>query len=488
MTSYLTKPGNLPGTPISLDSLDLDNLEQILAESQDAPESLAMREMGAEEYDASWKAHRATTINSERIVWSWPKTKKEVEELTESGIEIHEEVTRAVEHTFVGLRGIVIGPKYSFQMKDSEGKVLCGTTCLVDKSYDPPLETKDRYCLEVPINQIHKSKKEPHELTGWLADRPYLELYGSRPPVGTDPDVKTSERRSCRSCVEAGEHYDGTLEQFLDPKSAIPTCRLDGYVLFAVFQLGILDNSEALKGGNSKVKWVDVADAQLMKEVKEGQLEPMTEPFILKIRGMSKVQHWPIGNNDFERPVVRTGKSCYLPPEIYSWGDYYSKYLHAKRTAPGDVRRANLGGNTVYPVVTDVYVGKLARKEFNAEYMPVFSPVRDPEVISAGRGAAPLDWLKAALGAYQYEVSQTKGVSRPAPALASSNGNGNGNGNGKRPTESNDKSAEEPSIEVEVVPNTAVVEETPETVAEQTSPPASNFAKRKFAAFSGPDE
>jgi hypothetical protein len=136
-----------------------------------------------------------------------------------------------------------------------------------------------------------------------------------------------------------------------------------------------------------------------MTEVEPGKLEPMTEPFILKIRGMSKVQHWPIGNGDFERPVKRDSKS-YLPPEIYSWGDYFSKYLHAKRTAPGDVRRANLGGNTVYPVVTEVYVGKLARKEFNAEYMPVFSPVRDQEVIAAGRGATPLDWLRAALKAF----------------------------------------------------------------------------------------
>lgn len=464
MTSYLAKTN--PATPTDLTSINLDNLEQLLADSQDAPESLAMREMGVEEYDASWKAHRATTINGERIVWSWPKTKKEIEELTESKIEIYEEVTRAVEHTFVGLRGIVIGPKYSFQMKNSEGKVLCGTTCLVDKSYDPPLETKDRYCLEVPINQIHKSKKAPHELTGWLADRPYLELYGSRPPVGTDPDVKTSERRTCRSCVEAGEHYEGTLEQFLDPNSQVPSCRLDGYVLFAVFQLGVLDNSAVLTGGNSKVKWVDIADAQLMTEVEPGKLEPMTEPFILKIRGMSKVQHWPIGNGDFERPVIRAGKHCYLPPEIYSWGDYFSKYLHAKRTAPGDVRRANLGGNTVYPVVTEVYVGQLSRKEFNTLHMPVFAPVRDPEVIAAGRGATPLDWLKAALGTYQQEVADTKGKSRSVgtPAVSA----------------------------VATPPNPPVLKqaEAEVEVAEEPTPTEqkSNLAKRKFSALMPPEE
>lgn len=464
MTAYLTTTTN---APLDLASIDLDQLDQLIEQSA-GQESLAEREgYGGEEKDRSWKAHVQCRINEPKLSWQYPTSASERAELAKSGEELYTEVTESPEHNFVAMRGVVLSAHYGFSMRkreDDKTETLCRTTALYDyfDNPDSPVITTDSHPLEIPVNQIHQNKDNPHQLNTWLANRPHLQLFGSRPPVGTPEGMKTSKVRSCKECVEAGEHYVGTLEQFLDSSSQIPACRMEGYFYFCVMQLGILDSSGALEGIPPSVKWVDIEDAKLMTQ-RNGELVRRKEPFIIKVEGMTKVQHWSLGTNQFERNVIRSGKSCYLPPNVMSWGDYFSKYLN-DRKAQG--RRLNIGGRTMYPVPTEIYVGKLQAKEYGATHMPVFRAVEDPEVISAGVGLKPIDWLKTAIQCFQYERALVNGNVLKAPAVTA-------------PLYIPLPAKEDPAIEALVTEELAK-DEAP------TNDVASTRKKSAFSAFSGP--
>lgn len=450
MTSYLTKNS----TQTDLTDLDLSNLDQLIEDSQSSP-SLAMTEFEEGYIASEWKAHRSTIINSERIKWAWPMLKKDRQELEKAGEEVYEEVTAHPSHYFVALRGIPVKAQYGFAMRDSEGKSICQTTAMINKTFDPAIVKSGSLPLEVPITQIHKSKKAPHELTYWLEDRPHIELYGSRPPIGESEET-TTEKRTCQECVLAGQHYEGTLAEFVDNNSKINKCRMQGEVLFAVFQLGILDPSNALSGGAPEVKWVSIAEANLKQKLDNGTIIPITAPFILRLRSMGKMQHQSLGDGDYQQAIIRS--KTYLPQEIYSWGDYF-KYLNTSRLPRGEVRRLNLGGNTVYPVVTELYVAKLKNANVAGTHMPVFSPVKDPEVIAAGYDVTPKDWLTTALQALQFETAVNEGRSELSP----------------------------PCFEGEVIAGVKEAATEQLAPADTTDKLPNRFVKSKFAAFSNPN-
>ena len=408
-------------TTIALKDLDLSNLDALLEEASSNNSSLAMREELEGNYKSSYTPFVETKIKEERITWGPYLSNKKKQELAAAGQEPHEEVTSAAEHYFVGVRGMIIKVQNGFSLYDPKTQLpLCQTTKLVDKSVIPHNVIVGDRPLEIPLKQIHKNKDNPNEVTQWLEQRPYLELYGSRPPVGVeDPDNYVGEPRTCRSCITAGEHYLGTKEQFADPNAQTPKCNGGGNILFVVFQVGILDSSAALKpGGTAKVRWVDVKDAMLQVE-RNGQLVQRNEPFVLKVDGLGRSQLSSLGNGQYDLNVVQTGKNCYLPNGVMSWGDYFSKYLHAKNI--GEVRKIALGNETVYPVVTEIYTGKLFKPTPQAKNAPVFYPVTDKEVIGRGENLTTKDWLHAALAAYQFEVALSNGAEAQAPQLPGEN-------------------------------------------------------------------
>jgi hypothetical protein len=399
----------------SLGDIDLSDFDRLIEEAKQSQTSLALsEEHGRTQADPLWKAHVTAYLGkSDRITWVYPTTKEERIAAEKSGEGIYEEVSpSAAEHHFVGVRGIVLKVSYGRKLNRpkpgtaNEFETICHTTALVNEMTGQTVT--ERLPMEIPLSQIHHNKDNPHNLTPWLESRPYLKLYGSRPPVGTEEGVKTNKTRTCAECVAAGEHYIGSLEEFIDSSKSTPKCSLDGNMLFCVFQLGLLDSSQVLKGGKSQVKWIDVRDAQLTVKRPDGTMEERTTPFIIKIAGLSSVQHWELGSGKFKRDIVTTGKNCYLPEnaKLHSWGEYFNNYLHAK--AGGEIRALDIKGNTVYPVVTDLMMAKLKNDEYQASHLPVYTPVLDPDVISRGEGLSQLDWMKAALQCLQYEQDLVK--------------------------------------------------------------------------------
>jgi hypothetical protein len=413
----------LATAPQDLGSIDLSDFKKLVEEAKQSNDSLAIKEgFGSGSGDRRWQAHVEGKFgSSDRLSWNYPLTKADKERLAKEGVEEPNEVSPIPEHHFVALRGVVVKVAYGFRMSGKVGDKFtnfCQTTALIDQ--DSGTTITDSHPLEIPINKINQSKKNPHTINSWLAERPWLTLKGSRPPVGTPEGVKTSETRTCAECVAAGEHYVGTLDQFQDPNTEIPKCKLEGYLKFCVFQLGILDSSAVLKGGKPTIKWVDVKDANLTYYHPTGFSAQREAPFILKIAGMGPVQHRSLGSGDYERDIVTNGRQCYLPEgaQYYSWGDYYRNYLNA-RNVTGEPRRLALFGNTVFPVVTEVHLAKLKKPEFGATHLPVFCPVTDPNVISRGEGLTPIDWLQLSLQCLQYEEALINGEVNPVDSTSS---------------------------------------------------------------------
>jgi hypothetical protein len=73
-----------------------------------------------------------------------------------------------------------------------------------------------------------------------------------------------------------------------------------------------------------------------------------------------------------------------------------------------------------YPVVTEVYTGKLKEEKNGSKYIPVFRPVTDPEVIDNGMGLKSQDWLISALQTLQYERSLVNANEQVLPPAAMS--------------------------------------------------------------------
>ena len=463
--SELTTQNNAAPLSLSLGELDLSNFKDLIEQAKQSESSIALTEdFGTGDGNNLWRAHVTTKINkSDRITWKYPTTSAERKEAANSGEGLYEEVsTSAPEHHFVGLRGIVLKTGYGralgYEDSNKDYKTVCHTTCLVNEQTG--VTVTDRLPLEVPVPYINEYG-EPHKINKWFSERPYLKMHGSRPPVGLE-EAKTSRVRTCEECVAAGEHYIGTLDEYLNPKAEIPKCTMNGYLLFCVFQIGVLDSSQVLKGGKAQVKWVDIEDAQLTAKRLDGTLVPRTTPFIIKIEGLTSVQHYPVGSGKKQRDIVTSGKSCYLPEgaKLHTWGEYHKKYLLAKNVS-GDIRALSLGGTTVYPVVTDLYTAKLKKEEYGATHIGVYTPVLDPDVIDRGEGLSQFDWLQAALQCLQYEESVVKGDGGDSPNSLP----------GVAPT-----------------PNTPVGPTTSSAVKEieQEQPVESTAPKTNFAAFAPP--
>lgn len=388
---------------------------------EENPEVLpqALREGQRQDYDNTWKAHRECSIKSlNKFDWAFPTTKKEREE----GIGTHKEVSAHFSHHFCALRGIILGFHYGASLDDNSDpqnfKNVCRTTRLVEHLGENSTDTVDNHPLKFPFGQMHKNKTEPHVFNPQL-DKEYMVLYGSRPPVGADPNASFSTPRTCKSCVEAGEHYlhgkpegtGGDPELFNDKNAQFAKCTMGGYALIAVFQLGIynydIDTEEAT------IKWVSIEDAKI-NTMEGDQKVPLKRPFILKLKGLTKSQHADIGTGAFDRNVV---PESHIPSEIYSTGEYF-KYLHDQKYT-GTRHRVLKGGQLCYPVVTEVHCGHLEKQQYGQDYIPVFHPVSDKAVIDAGAGWIPLDWVRHAMAILKLEreVANGKASFESAPKL-----------------------------------------------------------------------
>ena len=402
--------------------------------------------------DVSWRYHRNAKMNAlktNKIDWEIPTSKKQREE---AGISKLSEVTAHPDHHFCAIRGMIVRFEYGATLIDntnpSNPNVVCQTTKLVEYLEDQDRVTNSKTPLRFPFYQMHKSKDFPHQITTFL-EKPNMKLYGSRPPVGIEEGASFSEFRTCKSCVEAGEHYLGSSVEAFKKQGDIPKCSMNGFIVFCVFQVGRYDTSDLLDGGSAKIKWLNIKDANLYTVI-NGVKKHLTRPFILKLNGLTKSQHSSIGDGEYDRQLGTL--DSFLPPKetLYSLGDYY-KYLHDPRAKRYRVLK---GGNELaFPVVTELHLVPLKTEKYQSSHIPVFHPVTDVNVVSAGASWTPQDWLKVALAVEKLEVQAAKGEAEeielpelPIEAVSSKqlnssdgngssngsgNGSGNGNGNGK---------------------------------------------------------
>jgi hypothetical protein len=399
--------------------LNLQNTEDLFVDNTPGYIPLAQQAV-PKAYDQTWKAHRIVKFNSEKLEWRLPVSAAERAE----GKKAPQEILPTPDHQFVAVRGIPLGFHYGFSLTEGSGtdfKVHCTTTRVDELLGQNSRTIEDRHPLEFPLGRVNQKRTEPHTPNRWFANNPHVKLYGSRGPVGQPADAPFALPRLCEDCVKAGEHYIGSEEAFKDPKQQIPSCRMSGYLLFAVFELGIQDPTDLMEdpiNGTVKVKWRSVAEAKLHTEV-NGQRVPLDRPFILKIEGLGSSQQSSIGKGEYDWKVETQADSntSILPAgkKLLSAGDFFN-YIN-DRNFTGIRNRKLKGGNIAYPVVTEVYTGKLAVAKMNSTYIPVFLPVTDPEVIAANEDWKPQDWLLAALAALQYErslVSPNGAVAAPA--------------------------------------------------------------------------
>lgn len=383
--------------------------EDLIFEENPAVLPQALREGQRQEYDNSWKAHRKCKIQKlNKFDWEFPTTKKEREE----GVGTYKEVSGHFSHHFCAIRGIVLGFYYGASLDDNSDpdkiKNVCRTTRLVEHLGENSTDTSDNSPIRFPFGQMHQNKNNPHMFNSQL-NKDYMVLYGSRPPVGADPNASFSTPRTCKSCVEAGEHYlhdkpegtGGDPDLFTDKNAKFAKCSMNGYALIAVFQLGVyqydIDTDEAT------IKWVNIEDAKI-NTMEGDQKVPLKRPFILKLEGLTKSQHADIGTGTFDRNVV---PEPHLPSEIYSTGEYF-KYLHDTRYT-GTRHKVLKGGQLCYPVVTEVHCGHLEKMQHMADYIPVFHPVSDKDVIDAGAGWGTLDWVRHAMSILKLEREVANG-------------------------------------------------------------------------------
>lgn len=370
---------------------------------------------GQKDYDPTWKAHRVCKLNSPTIDWKWLQTKKEVEEKKT----VPQEVQPI--HNFVALRGIPIAMQYGFRLTqtiNNETKTICQTTRLEELLGERSRVVEDKNPLDVPLNRIYKSKKENTTPNGWLLNHPHVKLYGSRPPVGMPADAHFNTPRECVDCVRAGEHYIGSEEEFLK-NGQIPVCRMEGFMLFCVTEIGVQDASDLLEdpeNGRVKVEWKKISEARIYT-VENGERKLLDKPFILKITGLGLSQHQSVGKGEYDWHIYEPGEGnnhCYLPEgrPILSTGDYY-KFLNDPKFY--GTRHRKLKGNKLgYLVPTELYIARLKEKKANQDYIPVFSPITDPAVIEAGQNWTPIDWMRTGLAVLQTERAAVLG--EPAPA------------------------------------------------------------------------
>jgi hypothetical protein len=395
----------------SIYDLDLDNI----VEDDSGYVPAALSKGGREKYDKTWSAHRQTKIGKHcYISWRFPSTKKQ----RDAGAVPPEELNDYnPKHKVVAVRGIVVGYNFGFQLSEGEGassKVVCRTTKLIEHTPKGDIVTNGNRPLTFPVSQIHKSKASPTELNNRLQG---FDLYGSRGPVGSNSEDKVTTTRTCQECVAAGENYIGTPDQFSSTKLNIPKCSMSGELLFVVFQLGIEDFSELLEdpvNGKGKVRWSAIGDCDIQTLDGDGNSVKLDRPFVLRLDGITKTQLWSIGKGQYDRPVLLpdSGSSkCILPARrddkggyaLYTCGDYFD-YLNDSRFY--GTRAKVWNGVAVYPVVTELYSGRLKENQYQSDFIPVLSPV-DPDaeqdIVSAGIDWTPNDWVKTALRVVKAE-------------------------------------------------------------------------------------
>ena len=190
------------------------------------------------------------------------------------------------------------------------------------------------------------------------------------------------------------------------PEINIPKCGKKGSLLFAVFEIGLLDTSGELDGLPSKIEWVSIADAKLrtMEGVEEGgKPVPLVRPFIIKLEGLSQVVHSPIGTNKYETNILN---KPYQPDEIYSVGDYF-EYLRDTKYRGQRSKVLKSTGDVVFPVITEIHAGEKFKVEYNATHMPVFHPVTTLDKLPAD--SPWKDALRLALQIRKLEVEVVNG-------------------------------------------------------------------------------
>ena len=183
--------------------------------------------------------------------------------------------------------------------------------------------------------------------------------------------------RSCLDCIKCGEHFEG------DDIGAdnVQRCRPDGQLLFVVFEVGIKNvtaHNEDPISNPITIDWVPVSEAGINSYTGQS----LNQPFVIRVQGLGSSQLSSIGTKDFDLPVILPSqikanrpKDCFLPDDnVLSTLDYYN-YLNNKNATDGRRGVEKGTGKSLYPVMTEIYMAKLAKKTATKDYIPVFRPL-----------------------------------------------------------------------------------------------------------------
>lgn len=361
-----------------------EDAEELIKQGDIAQEFL-LKQGGGEgrKFDNSRSYHRITRIDKkEDIVWTYPVSKKDKEQNL-TGEEIRPDTYD--EHKFVAVRGIVLGFYWGSSVEgthNSNFKTVCQTSGLIEHLPTGNRKTIGDYPIKIPFKQMHKDKDHTNEPSYFFTNNPHLDPIATRYDANLFEKAKetgdwsiyykSGQERRCLECISKGEN-----KFVMDDGEKL--CAPQGYMLMVVYQLGRQDKTrhkEEEFENPIDINWVDVADAGIT----DYKGDPLDRPFVLRIDRIKKSMLSNVGSGKFDIPVKlpkdfaggRQRKNYYLPNDsVMSCGQLH-QWLHAKGT--GEERtKMHKKGFPVYPVIVEMYTGKLQQTTYSKDYHPVFN-------------------------------------------------------------------------------------------------------------------
>lgn len=340
--------------------------------------------------DASWMAHRETSMTDSRMIWSFPISAASKQKGARPITEINKKTN------FVAFRGIFLGYNQGFRYSYMDGKnyiQVCQTSRLERVLEDGNVEVyESRNPLEIAIPRQFKSKNDPctpsYELE--CLEKAGYTLYGSRPEPGKDTGLM-----SCSDCVRRGAHMK------VLGNTSEPYCKQDGFALFCVFELAAEDpDYDVLSEEPVQLVWRPVSDWGLIT-VDGDKKSKLDRPFILKIKSLGKSQFQKLGTGEFDRNVITSGAECYLPEGVGSFGQFYDEVKKGQMYVPLTKEVADKTGHALaYPFCVEGYIGELVAEQYMQSHIPVFKINKQAYQEEIG------DFVETALSVELFELEQ----------------------------------------------------------------------------------
>jgi len=409
------------------EGVDLEDLfasEDDIAElraSGSLDQTVYIQESKGGNYDNSWRYHRQLSFgDSDIFVWEMPLNKEQVEQ----GYRAKEININNPKHQVVAIRGIPIQfgwtPNWSKKFTTPDGKEQFYSFCKGTKLVNHETGTvwEESHPIKMPVSRMYVGKKRSNELAFTWQNNPHLEVFATR-TIKTAGQEDVIEHRSCMDCVKNNQHFDGDINA-----PNVDKCSISGELLFAVFELGIKDATNHLDDPATNfidVNWVSVADAG----IKGYDNKELDKPFILRVRGLGSSQLQDIGKGQYDMDVVlpsqykpNQDKDTCLPDDNVLSTKQYWEWLHNKKEK-GRVAVEKGTGRNLYPVITEVYLGKLAATQNTKNYAPVFRPVAVGATTEYS-GLKIAEYVRTAKACLMHEEALAKGQSFEFKAITPS--------------------------------------------------------------------